>query len=211
MVWNQLHESLLYLLYVLLCNFGVCYFSIPPPVPTTLFEALWCIYWWMSVRQISSDVDSLAKNPTQEHLQLTLSCWTSLVAAFVRTKRQHRTRSFGLSPLVGITSGEAEPSHQELDLWKLCSQKNGSSFLAGRSSFSFRSLLFPAARTSTKLSGPRSQSSYLSQEFKPTCIQTAMILRQPCGHGLRWMSDSWRTTNRCPTLERNQTKRCKCS
>ena len=45
----------------------------------------------MSVRQISSDVDSLTKNPRKEHLQLTSSCWISLAATFVRTKKQHRT------------------------------------------------------------------------------------------------------------------------
>ena len=43
------------------------------------------------------------------------------------------------------------------------------------------------------------------QEFNPTRIKTAMILRQPVGHGLRRISESWGTRNTCPALERNQT------
>ena len=38
MAWNQLHKSLLFLLYMRLCNLSACCFSIPPPVPTTLFD-----------------------------------------------------------------------------------------------------------------------------------------------------------------------------
>ena len=33
------------------------------------------------------------------------------------------------------------------------------------------------------------------QELKPTCIKTAMMLRQPVGHGLRQISESQRTRN----------------
>ena len=85
MAWNQLHESITLRAFVQLWCVLFLY------TPTSSNNSLWCVSWWMFVRQISSDVDSLAKNPRREHLQLTLSCWTSLVAAFVRTKKQHQT------------------------------------------------------------------------------------------------------------------------
>ena len=130
----------------------------------------------MSVRQISSDVDSFAKNPRREHLQLTSSTAGLLPrGSSLRAKKQHRTEVcnvFGSSSgfELNVLSMSLVETFAARKMEAASKQSWGKQRCEGVGSILFFPPAF-ASRTSTKLSDLRSQSSYLSSVLQPTGIQ----------------------------------------